>query len=51
MLIKKYCDIVWSMIPCMAALYKFPSKGVNLIKKKINPKRSYLMMCFWNKTN
>lgn len=49
MLIKTFCDIVWSMIPCMAALFKFPSKGVDLIKKKINPKRSYLMMCFGNK--
>lgn len=33
MLIKNFCDKVWSMIPCMGALFKFPSKG-DLIKKK-----------------
>lgn len=32
--INELCDKVLSMILCMAALFKFPSKGVDLIKKK-----------------
>lgn len=49
MLINKLCDIVWSMILCMAVLFKFPSKGVDLIKKKLvnEPKRSYLIDILW----
>lgn len=49
MLINKLCDIVWSMILCMAVLFKFPSKGVDLIKKKLvnEPKRSYLIDMLW----
>lgn len=45
MLIKRFCDIVWSMIPCMAALFKFPSKGVDLIKKKKTNPTVYFFLC------
>lgn len=47
MLIKTFCDIVWSMIPCMAALFKFPSKGVDLIKKKNESKKKLFDDVLW----